>query len=192
MDSGGKALKNQRSRENELLLAVAEGDMDALRDLYRSFERPLYTLGMRWLSDPELAEELVQEVTIRVWRRAPNFDPARGASSSWIFGVARNVAADLAAKRKRDPVPVAESWAVESDPWDEESAWKAWQVSRAMRTLPTDQRRVLELAYVGQLTQTEIARALDLPLGTVKTRMYAGLRRLRASLTEMGIVEEDS
>ncbi|MDQ3951875.1 MAG: RNA polymerase subunit sigma-70, partial [Actinomycetota bacterium] len=80
-----------RVDEDRLLQAVARGDVDALRALYRSFERPLYALGIRWLNDPKLAEELVQEVTLRVWRRAGRYDPERGAPSSWIFGIARNV-----------------------------------------------------------------------------------------------------
>src|SRR5918992_5540059 len=97
-----------QTSENELLLKVAQGDVDALRMLYRAFERPLFTLGIRWLNDPTLAEELVQEVTLRVWRRAAKFDPERGAAGSWIFGVARNVASDLARQRARNPIPVAE------------------------------------------------------------------------------------
>lgn len=184
---GGHAL---RTDEDELLLGVARGDVDALRALYRSFERPLYALGIRWLNDPKLAEELVQEVTLRVWRRAGKFDPARGASSSWIFGIARNVASDLARARARAPVPVAEPGDDRSAPWDEDRAWTAWEVARAVARLPEDQRRVVELAYSNQMTQSEIAVELGIPLGTVKTRLYAGLRKLRAIFAESGIVSE--
>lgn len=175
-----------RVDEDQLLLAVAHGDVDALRALYRSFERPLYALGIRWLNDPKLAEELVQEVTLRVWRRAGRFDPERGASSSWIFGIARNVAADLARARARAPVPVAETPG-QTAPWDEERAWTAWEVARAVAQLPEDQRRVVELAYSNQMTQSEIAAELGIPLGTVKTRLYAGLRKLRAIFVERGL-----
>ncbi|MDQ3956760.1 MAG: sigma-70 family RNA polymerase sigma factor [Actinomycetota bacterium] len=184
---GGNAL---HTGEDELLLAVARGDVDALRALYRSFERPLYALGIRWLNDPKLAEELVQEVTLRVWRRAGRYDPARGASSSWIFGIARNVAADLARARARRPVPVADALPPHEDPWDEERAWTGWEVARAVQTLPEEQRRVIEFAYARQMTQTEISAELGVPLGTVKTRLYAGLRKLRAILVERGIVTE--
>jgi RNA polymerase sigma-70 factor (ECF subfamily) len=180
---GGNAL---RTDEDELLLSVARGDVDALRALYRSFERPLYALGIRWLNDPKLAEELVQEVTLRVWRRASRFDPERGASSSWIFGIARNVAADLARARSKAPVPVAEAPG-RTAPWDEDRAWTAWEVARAVAQLPEDQRRVVELAYADQMTQSEIAAELRIPLGTVKTRLYAGLRKLRAMFVERGI-----
>lgn len=184
-----KTSLNQRTAENELLQAVARGDVEALRELYRSFERPLYTLGARWLHDPKLAEELVQEVTIRIWRRASTFDPVRGAASSWIFGVARNVAADLARARRRDPIPVGDPLA-EREPWDEDAAWQGWQVAKALQRLPEEQQKVLELAYVLQMTQAEIARALNIPLGTVKTRTYHGLRRLRAVLIDMGTLED--
>lgn len=184
---GGNAL---RTDEDQLLLAVARGDVDALRALYRSFERPLYALGIRWLNDPKLAEELVQEVTLRVWRRASRYDPERGASSSWIFGIARNVAADLARARARAPLPVADPGEGRTDPWDEDRAWTAWEVARALARLPEDQRRVVELAYANQMTQSEIAVELGIPLGTVKTRLYAGLRKLRAIFAESGIVSE--
>lgn len=175
-----------RVDEDRLLQAVARGDVDALRVLYRSFERPLYALGIRWLNDPKLAEELVQEVTLRVWRRAGRYDPERGASSSWIFGIARNVAADLARARSKMPVPVAEA-PEETAPWDEDRAWTAWEVARAVAQLPEDQRRVVELAYAKQMTQSEIAAELGIPLGTVKTRLYASLRKLRAIFAERGI-----
>ena len=183
---GGQAL---RVDEDQLLQAVARGDVDALRALYRSFERPLYSLGIRWLNDPKLAEELVQEVTLRVWRRAGRYDPERGASSSWIFGIARNVAADLARARSKAPVPVAET-PDQAAPWDEERAWTAWEVARAVAQLPEDQRRVVELAYANQMTQSEMAAELGVPLGTVKTRLYAGLRKLRSIFVERGIAPE--
>jgi RNA polymerase sigma-70 factor (ECF subfamily) len=178
-----------RVDEDQLLEAVGRGDVEALRALYRSFERPLYALGIRWLNDPKLAEELVQEVTLRVWRRADRFDRARGASSSWIFGIARNVAADLARARAKAPVPVAET-PDGTAPWDEDRAWTAWEVARAVARLPEDQRRVVELAYANQMTQSEIAVELGIPLGTVKTRLYTALRKLRAMFAERGIASE--
>jgi RNA polymerase sigma-70 factor, ECF subfamily len=182
--------QTQRAAEAELLREVGRGDVDALRDLYRSFERPLYTLGVRWLRDPKLAEELVQEVTLRVWRRAHTFDPRRGSAGSWIFGVARNVAADLARARGKHPVPIGHAAARAAAPWDEEAAWRSWQVASALRELPVEQQKVLELAYVRQFTHSEIAEALRIPLGTVKSRIYEGLRKLRVRLADLGIVEE--
>jgi RNA polymerase sigma-70 factor (ECF subfamily) len=179
----------QRAREAELLLATANGDVNALKDLYRGFERPLYTLAMRWLHDPDLAEELVQEVTIRIWKRAGSYDPKKGAASSWVFGTARNVASDLAKAAARRPTPVEEIREEES-PWDEEASWTSWQVDQALKSLPSDQRKVVEMAFVLQMTQSEIAESLDIPLGTVKTRLYSGLKKARAALGELGLIEE--
>jgi RNA polymerase sigma factor (sigma-70 family) len=190
METEATAASARRTSENELLLAVARGETDALRRLYRAFERPLYSLGMRWLDDPKLAEELVQEVTLRIWRRAHSFDPERGAAASWIFGVARNVASDLARERMRDPIPLAEPRADGAEPWDEDAAWQGWQVAKVLQSMPTDQRTLLELAYIRQFTHSEIARATGIPLGTVKTRLYQALRKLREMLIESGIVEE--
>ena len=189
METEAKAGRAQRALESELLLAVARGDMEALRKLYRAFERPLYTLGVRWLTDPEMAEELVQEVTFRMWRRAWSFDPARGAAGSWIFGIARNVASDLARARTRNPAPTADL-ETSVEPWDQDAAWQSWQVAQAVRTLPVEQQKVIQLAYVMHMTQSEIAESLGIPLGTVKTRLYHGLRKLRTVLVESGVVEE--
>ncbi len=177
----------QRAREAELLLAVADGDTAALKELYRGFERPLFTLAMRWLRNADLAEELVQEVTIRVWKRAGSFDPAKGAPSSWIFGTARNVASDLAKAAARRPTPVEEIREEEA-PWDEEASWTSWQVDQGLKSLPPDQRKVVEMAFVLQMTQAEIAESLQIPLGTVKTRLYAGLKKARSALSDIGLV----
>lgn len=179
----------QRAREAELLLATASGDVTALKELYRGFERPLYSLAMRWLHDPDLAEELVQEVTIRIWKRAGSYDPQKGAASSWVFGTARNVASDLAKAAARRPTPVEEI-REEASPWDEEASWTSWQVEQALKSLPVDQRKVVEMAFVLQMTQTEIAENLQIPLGTVKTRLYAGLKKARVALGDLGLVEE--
>ncbi|MDQ3879033.1 MAG: sigma-70 family RNA polymerase sigma factor [Actinomycetota bacterium] len=182
------ARRGSRDAEDQLLLSVAQGDAAALRELYRAFERPLYTLGMRWLHDAEMAEELVQEVTVRIWRRATTFDPDKGAAGSWIFGMARNVASDLSRARARRPAPVSDI-AVETEPWDEDAAWQGWQVARALRRLPIEQQRIIELAYVHGYSQCEIAETLAIPLGTVKTRLYKAHRTLRVALEAVGIVE---
>ncbi len=190
MEIGARADRTHTD-EDELLVAVARGDVEALRKLYRAFERPLYSLGVRWLGDSKMAEEMVQEVTLRMWRRASRYDPAKGAASSWIFGIARNVAKDIARSQSKLPTPMEEPRIDRAEPWDEDEVWTGWQVARAMRTLPRDQQAVLELAYGNEMTQSEIAEHLSVPLGTVKTRIYAGLRRLRAALTSMGVIEED-
>lgn len=181
--------KTGGTSEEELILAVAKGDAGALRELYRAFERPLFALGVRWYADRELAEELVQEVTLRVWRKAGNYDTSRGSASAWIFGIARNVATDLARARSRIPTPVAEVAPDRVAPWDEEAAWQGWEVAKAIRRLPVEQQKVIELAYVCQFTHSEIARTLEIPLGTVKTRIQLGLQKLEVALVQSGIVE---
>lgn len=191
MSGTTKVGREDKAREEALLLAAGQGDVDALRQLYRIFERPLYTLGNRWLGDPKLAEDLVQEVTLRIWRGAATYDPARGAASSWIFGIARNVSLDLVRARNRAPIPVAEPRTEGPAPWDEDAAWQAWQVAKAVRHLSLDQQKIIELAYVKQFTQSEIARTLGVPLGTIKTRLYQALKKLKVELADMGIVEAE-
>ena len=176
-------------RETQLLLEVARGDAPAMRELYRRFERPLFALGVRWYGDRGLAEELVQEVTLRVWRKAHMFDPERGSGSSWIFAIARNAATDLARAKRRQPVPSSELPEANEAPWDDEAAWHAWEVTKALRTLSPDQQKAIELAYVHQYTLVEISKLLEIPLGTVKTRIHRGLAKLERALLEMGVVE---
>jgi len=178
--------------ETELLLRVAGGDQDALRSIYRAFERPLYSLGLRWYGDRSLAEELVQEVTLRVWRRAGTFDPAKGAARSWIFGVARNVASDLGRTKSRQPLPTEHVGEDATFAWDQDAAIRAWEVAGALRALPPDEQEVVELAYIQQYTHSEIASSLQIPLGTVKTRMYRGLGRLEELLVGAGVMEAAS
>ena len=179
-----------REQEGDLLIAVAGGDEGAMRQLYGSFERPLYSLGTRWFSgDTTLAEELVQEVTLRIWRRASSFDPARGRASSWIFGMARNVANDLARSRERDPTPVAEVADPTQRPWDEADSWRSWEMARAIRSLPSEQQQAIELVFICQFTHSEAARTLDIPLGTLKTRIQLALVRLQRVLAETGVLD---
>ena len=192
MGTRAEAGSAQREEEARLLGEVGRGDVDALRTLYRAFEKPLYNLGLRWLNDAALAEELVQEVTLRVWRRAGVYDPARGAASSWIFGIARNVASDLARAKSRAPMPLGNPPADASEPWNDDAAWQQWEIGKAVQSLAPERRQIVQLAYVHQFTQAEIARALGIPLGTVKTRLYQALRQLRSILIDMEIVEEQA
>ena len=184
MESGIEA-----ASEEELLARVSEGDAAALRVLYRAYERPLFALGVRWYGDRALAEELVQDVTLTVWRKAGQFDPGKGRASAWIFGIARNAATDLARAKLRRPVPVEELPEGGGSPWEADEAWHAWEVAKAVRTLPIEQQRVVELAFVQQFTQTEIASALGIPLGTVKTRVRLALAKLEEQFSLLGLME---
>jgi RNA polymerase sigma-70 factor, ECF subfamily len=184
-------VSSENSSEEELLQAVARGDAASLKVLYRNFEGPLFSLGYRWYGDRDLAEELVQDVTLRVWRKADTYDPTKGRASAWIFGIARHAATDLARARKRRPTPVEDVPSVET-PWEQDSAWYAWEVAKALRELPEDQQKAVTLAFVHQYTHSEIADALAVPLGTVKSRIRSALSKLQTDLITRGVVEEPS
>ena len=178
------------SREENLLIAVGRGDEESLRELYGRFERPLFALACRWYGDRDLAEDLVQEVTVRIWKKAGTFDVERGTASAWIFGVARHLATDLARAKGRRPTPVEDPLPPEQHPWDEDDAWRQWEVTKAVAELPPDQQDVIRLAFNHQHTQSEIAKRLEVPLGTVKTRMRLALQKLEPKLAERGLLEE--
>ena len=183
-------MDTEHAREEKLLIAVAGGDEGALRELYDRFERPLFSLAYRWYGDKDLAEDLVQEVTVRIWKKATSFDPSRGTASAWIFGIARHLATDLARARGRRPTPVDEPVPVGAEPWDEDSAWRQWEVAKAVAELPPDQQDVIRLAFNHHHTQSEIASRLGVPLGTVKTRMRLALQKLEPKLAARGLLEE--
>jgi len=171
----------------DLLCRVGERDLQAFEALYRRYARPMYGLALRRLRDPGGAEDAVQEVFTAVWRSAATYRPERGAAAPWLFRVAHNTVIDTNRARGRhrgDPVGDApEVPAADAGP-DEtaEQAWLSFCVHAAVAELPERERIPLELAYWQGRSQSEIARELDLPLGTVKTRTRTGLARLAARL----------
>ncbi len=170
-----------------LLRRVAEGDHGAaLGELYDRYGRRLYAFGVRLLGDRQLAEELVQETFLRSWRGAARFDAGRGSARGWLFTIARNVATDLHHRRTRDAPggDVADLGALDGRLDD---VLLEVTVREALDTLSAPHREVLELAYRQGLAQPEVARALDLPLGTVKSRTFHALRAMRGALQERGI-----
>jgi RNA polymerase sigma-70 factor, ECF subfamily len=182
-------MQTDRAREDAALVSrVASGDRDAaLEELYRRYAPRLYGFGVRVLGSRDLAEELVQETFVRLWRTAASFDHGRGSVGAFLFTIARNIAVDLwrrPSSRPFDPEPdeVAEPG---GDPVD--AVVTVLAVRDAMRDLSPAHREVLELTYRGGLKQTEIADVLGLPLGTVKTRTYYALRALRLALQERGL-----
>lgn len=166
--------------DSELLTRVGDGDGWAFETLYRRYSRPVFGLALRRLGDRTRAEEAVQETFTSVWRSARTYRPERGPGAPWLYAVARNAIVD-GARVRTDPV-VAEprdEAAVDPGPVERaEQSWLSWRVHRAMEELPANERTVLELAYWGGLSQSEIAERLRIPLGTVKTRTRSGLRRL--------------
>lgn len=169
---------------DQLLSAVAGGDLDAFSVLYDMFERPVFSVALRATSDRQRAEEAVQDTFLKIWRKADGFDPEKGAAQSWIFTIAKRSAIDVSRREQRAPFPTAISPEDAAVPDANDELTSTWQVNVALSGLPADQRTVIDLCVLEGLTHAEVAGRLKLPLGTVKTRIYAGLKRLRQSLQE--------
>jgi RNA polymerase sigma-70 factor, ECF subfamily len=176
--------------DEELLAAIGTGDERALADLYDRFGRVAYGLALRIVRDPALAQDAVQDAFLGAWRTAASFDSRRGKAQTWLLTLVHRRAVDVVRREERrraeqlaDDAPAPASAAT-----DEEAALREQRrtVQDALARLPADQREALELAYYGGLTQTELAERLGIPLGTVKSRVFAGLARLRDLLGEAG------
>ncbi|MFS8084136.1 MAG: sigma-70 family RNA polymerase sigma factor [Acidobacteriota bacterium] len=167
--------------------AVARGDETALAAIYDRYRLILFGLILRILHDRQEAEDILQEAFLQVWRRAADFDEARGRAFTWLVTIARSRALDrLRALGSRAKIADEVAQSPRDDIGDAaEDALKSEQgtiVRQALAELPEEQRRTLVLAYFEGLTQTEIAARLGDPLGTVKTRMRSGMNRLRELL----------
>lgn len=178
------------AEEADLLARVAAGDRgEPLEELFRRYAGRLYGLGLGLLGDAGLAEELVQESFVRLWRQAPRFDPGRGTVGTFVFALARRIAVDLWRRPSSRPLLI-------------DAPGPAWPralvdpaagvvdgvvVRRALDALSPAHRQVIELSYGGGLTQAEIARQVGVPLGTVKTRTYHALRALKLVLESQGV-----
>jgi RNA polymerase sigma-70 factor, ECF subfamily len=155
-----------------------------VREAYAAHAAELYGFAVRSLADPGLAEEAVQETFLRAWRAGERFDPQIGSLRTWLFAILRNVVIDLGRARAARP-SVAEGGVEPSvEPFDE--ALLAWQIEEAMRRIGDDHRRVLVETYYRGRPYAEVAEELGVPEGTVKSRVYYGLRALRVVLEEMG------
>jgi RNA polymerase sigma-70 factor (ECF subfamily) len=179
-----------RLSDEALLSLVARSDEAALGELYDRFGRTAYGLALRILRDPALAQDAVQEAFLGVWRSADRFLAERAKASTWILTLVHRRAVDLVRRedrRRAEPLERAEPPA-SAGPEEETSVLFRRQVVReALRRLPADQREALELAYYGGYTQSQLAEVVGAPLGTVKSRMFAGLARLRDLLAQAGV-----
>jgi RNA polymerase sigma-70 factor (ECF subfamily) len=175
-----------RTSDADLIVRVGRGDRDAFEELYRRFARPVLGLALRRLGDHGRAEDAAQETFAAVWRSARSFRPERGTGSAWLFAVARHAIIDRARQRVEPAVAeIVDEAAAEEGPAEAaEQDWLAFRVRAALERLPERERQVLELAYWSELSQSEVASYLDVPLGTVKTRTRAGLARLAGVLEE--------
>jgi RNA polymerase sigma-70 factor (ECF subfamily) len=177
--------------DEALVALAARSEQSALAELYDRFGRPAYGLALRILRDESLAEDAVQEAFLTLWRTAARFVPERGKASTWILTLVHRRAVDLVRREERRRADALEQAPeqVSRDAVDEE-AWLRLQRERvqdALRKLPDQQREAIELAYYGGFTQSELAERLGQPLGTIKSRMFMGLARLRELLGEPGL-----
>jgi len=177
--------------DEQLMARLAMRDIKAFEALYDRYGTLVYSTALRVVGDAQLAEDIAQEVFLRIWRRPDHYLPERGRFVTWLLSVARNGAVDqirtrgrrrrheafgeesardLPADERRDPALLAQL------------ADERQKVRQALASLPPEQRRVINMAYYGGYTQQEIAAMLNQPLGTVKTRIRLGMQKLRAAL----------
>jgi RNA polymerase sigma-70 factor (ECF subfamily) len=176
--------------DEALVALVARGDEAALAELYDRIGRVAYGLAFRVLRDDRLAEDAVQEGFLAVWRTAGAFRAERAKASTWVLTLVHRRAVDLVRREERrraDPLDEAMHEARAGEPGTDEAAWLRFErerVQAALRQLPDAQREAIELAYYGGFSQAELADRLGVPLGTIKSRMFAGLARLRELLDD--------
>jgi RNA polymerase sigma factor (sigma-70 family) len=184
-------------QDGQLVRLVAERDAGALEVLYERYGKAAYSLARRILTDEVLAQDVVQEVFLSLWRDAHRFDAGRGTLATYLLSMTHHRAVDVVRReenlrRRRtsdealefqpDPAPGVEAEA--------EAAERRSEVRAALAQLPPAQREALALAYFGGYTQREVAALVGVPLGTVKTRMAAGMRKLKEALRESGREEQ--
>ena len=186
------AARPQHDPPDEVVVArIVNGDQSALGDLYDRYGRPAYSLARRICADDGIAEDVVQEVFLAFWRDPRRFDPERGAFSTWLLTLVHHKSVDAVRREsaiRRRTVPAAEDgdeWSAPPGPGADQAALGAvvaGQVREALGGLPAEQRQALALAYYGGYTQREVAALTGVPLGTVKSRMFTGVQRLRGAL----------
>jgi RNA polymerase sigma-70 factor (ECF subfamily) len=176
----------------DLITLVTRGDQDALGTLYERYSRAVYSFSLRIVGDAQVAEEILQEVFVRVWQQGGSFQAARGSLITWLLSITHNLSIDEVRRRKRrpqkadaeEPETILASLPDEGSDVEEEVWLSSLRVSiqDALQQLPAAQREAIELAYFQGLTQREIAEVLGEPLGTIKTRMRLGMLKLREQL----------
>ncbi len=176
------------SRPMEALIGAvaARGDREAFTALFEYFAPRLKSFMLRQGTDGPMAEEIVQETMVNVWRKAGQFDAAKASASTWVFTIARNMRIDMLRKANR-PEPDANdpSWVPDPEPQAFDLVSRDQQaagVHRAMAALPAEQQDVLRLAFFEDLPHGEVAERLGVPLGTVKSRIRLAMKRIRSEL----------
>jgi RNA polymerase sigma-70 factor (ECF subfamily) len=175
--------------DEALVLLAARSEESALAELYDRYGRSAYGLALRILRDPALAEDAVQEAFLAVWRTASRFVPEKAKASTWILTLAHRRAVDIVRREQRrraETLDRAPEPAVDAADEDAFLRLQRERVQTTLHQLPDAQREALELAYYGGLSQSELAERLGQPLGTIKSRMFTGLSRMRELLEEPG------
>lgn len=187
----GRTRRVHEPSDDSLVRRIMDGDQTALGAVYDRYGRPAFSLARRICADEGLAEDVVQEVFLAFWRDPQRYDRARGSFGTWLLTLVHHKSVDVVRREsaiRRRTAPPAEDGEERSAPMsqgadhDALEAVVAGQVREALSALPADQRKALALAYYGGYTQREVAALTGVPLGTVKSRMFAGVQRLRGVL----------
>lgn len=174
--------------ELELLQRIEQGDEDALLALHRRYAGAVYSVAYRVLNEPMAAEEVTQDTFLRLWDKAYTFDPAKGAFLPWLLTIARRRAIDTLRQQQRHQLPAGATFSLDEHPylWEQIENPEPWErhdlrqaLVTALRHLPPEQREAIELAYFHGLSHREAAAHLQVPLGTIKTRLRLGMQKLR-------------
>jgi RNA polymerase sigma-70 factor, ECF subfamily len=190
----GKQVRQYLLLADEDLMSLVEGgDAEAFAVLYDRHSRPAFSLAYRMMGEKQAAEDLVQEAFLKVWRAATSFRAGRGSVRTWILSIVHNRGIDqlrsLASRRRAQEK--VEASAPKSQPSEAfAQSWRNSQgerVREALKTLPPEQLKILELAYFSGYTHVEIAKLLGLPLGTVKGRMRLGLKKMKDYFGSQGV-----
>jgi RNA polymerase sigma-70 factor (ECF subfamily) len=206
--SGASALASPKAPEayeiDDLILiaAIAAGDSNALEQFYDRYGAVVYRMALRMLKNRELAENVVQEVFWRVWRRSASFINERGRVAQWLFRIVHNLCIDELRRMRARPMPLYEDaeHPVIQQLIDEQidvpaAAWTTEQrrmIAEALGELPAAQRQAIALAYFGGMSHQQIASKLNRPLGTIKTRVRLGLQKLGGLLVARGLQASDA
>jgi RNA polymerase sigma factor (sigma-70 family) len=187
----------QGLRDGQLVELVARKDAGALEALYERYGRAAYSLARRILTEETLAQDVVQEVFLSLWREAGRFDAGRGTVATYLLSMTHHRAVDVVRREEnlRRWRTSDEGLELEPDPKarvedEAEASERRAEVRAALKDLPDAQREALLLAYFGGYTQREVAALIGVPLGTVKTRMAAGMRKMKAALQDAGHQEQ--
>jgi RNA polymerase sigma-70 factor (ECF subfamily) len=168
----------------ELLAQVQSGEESALLALHEQYAGLVYSVAYRVLNDQMTAEEVTQDTFMRLWNKAESYDPARGSFVTWLLTITRRIAIDVLRKQQRDPAVSPVFSDEDSERWEtmlgaDEDADLRRTLAAVMQELPDDQRHAIELAYFQGMSHSQIAGYLDQPVGTIKTRIRLGMKKLR-------------